>query len=192
MLRHQPALQTSRLRLRPFVADDAPAVSRLAGERRIADEAISIPHPYSLNSAKTWIASLPHLFRNGSAVHFAATLLDSRELIGSIALRDIDEDNRQAELVLWIGIPWWGQGYATEAALTVVDFGFEKLSLHRIFAKHLTRHLPPQRVFTKIGMKQEGLLKECVRKGEQYEDVALFAVLDHEWSRRATRGKDLP
>ena len=56
MRRHHPSLLTERLRLRPFLADDAVTVQRLAGAREIADTAISIPHPYSLQAAKAWIA----------------------------------------------------------------------------------------------------------------------------------------
>ena len=53
MLRHQLSLRTERLRLRPFIAEDAEAIHQLAGARDLADTAISIPHPYSLAAAKS-------------------------------------------------------------------------------------------------------------------------------------------
>ena len=59
MLRYQPSLKTERLKLRPFIADDADDVQRLAGAREIADSTTSIPHPYSIGAARTWIAGLP-------------------------------------------------------------------------------------------------------------------------------------
>jgi hypothetical protein len=51
-------LETGRLILRPFTPEDAPAVSRLAGQREIAHTTISIPHPFSLQQAQEWIAGL--------------------------------------------------------------------------------------------------------------------------------------
>ena len=49
-------LKTERLILRPLVAEDAPSVARLAGRREIADTTLSIPHPYSEQQAREWIA----------------------------------------------------------------------------------------------------------------------------------------
>lgn len=182
MLRHQPSLQTPRLRLRPFVADDAAAVSTLAGAREIAEATISIPHPYSLTAAKTWIASLAHLFRSGAAVNFAVTLLESKKLIGAASLKDIDGANAQAELGFWIGVPWWGHGYGTEVGCEVLRFGFSQLALHRIYSQCLAAHPASGKILLNIGMKRECVLRERIRKGERFEDVAIYAILAGEFS----------
>jgi RimJ/RimL family protein N-acetyltransferase len=175
--RYQPSLQTDRLRLRPFIADDAEEVHRLAGAREIADTTNSIPHPYSLAAAKTWIANLPHYFRAGKAVHFALTLRDSGELIGAAALHDIDSKHSQAELGFWVGLPWWGLGYATEAARECLRFGFRELSLNRIYAYHMARNPQAGNLLRKLGMKQEGILRQRLRKWGVFEDVVLYAIL---------------
>lgn len=177
MLRYQPSLQTDRLRLRPFVADDAEALWQIAAPREIADTAVAIPHPYSLATAKTWIAGLPHLFRTQTAMHFALELPRSGELIGSAWLGEIDSDHAQAELGFWVGLPWWGLGYATEASAEVVGFGFDQLSLNRIQAQHMVRSSASGNVLRKIGMKLEGVLRQRVRKWGTFEDVALYAAL---------------
>jgi RimJ/RimL family protein N-acetyltransferase len=57
-------------------------------------------------------------------------------LIGTIGLRDIDPEHSQAEMGLWIGVEWWGCGYATEAAGAVVRFAFNGLNLNRVYAHH--------------------------------------------------------
>ena len=177
MLRYQPSLRTDRLFLRPFVAEDAPPLHRLAGAREIADTTISIPHPYSLGAAKSWIAGLPHFFRNETALHFAVCFPDAPELIGAVALRDIDREHSQAELSFWMGVGWWGEGYASESALAVTRFGFEELSLNRIYAYHMLRNPVSGKVLHKLGMEREGVLRQRVRKWDRFEDVALCALL---------------
>ena len=77
-------------------------------------------------------------------------------------------------------------GYATEAAHSVLAFGFQHLGLNRICAYHLVRNLASGRVLAKIGMRQEGLLRQGVKKGEVFEDVVLMAVLREEWTRTST------
>jgi len=70
----------------------------------------------------------------------------------------IEADHRRAELGYWIGVPYWGKGYATEAARSVVNYGFSTLELHRIFASHVPANPASGRVLTKIGMRHEGRL----------------------------------
>ena len=176
-MRYQPSLQTQRLRLRPFVADDAETVSQLAGTAEVANAIISIPHPYSITAAKTWIAGLPHLYRTGQAVHFALSLLDSKQLIGAFCLRNIHVRHASAELEFWIGAAWQRQGYATEAMQAVLTFGFEELDLHRIAAFHITGHQPSAAFLAKQGFSHEGVLRDAVRKNGRFQDVSLAAIL---------------
>ena len=175
----QPRLQTERLVLRPLTPHDAPTLSRLAGRREIADTTISIPHPYSEEQARQWIAGNVDLFARGKFVVFGMELKRERTLAGTIGLREIDSEHSQAELGFWVAVGCWGRGYATEAAGAVVSFGFDQLGLNRIYAHHMVRNPASGGVLAKIGMKQEGLLRQRVRKWGVFEDVVLMAVLRH-------------
>jgi [ribosomal protein S5]-alanine N-acetyltransferase len=180
----QPTLETQRLILRPLALRDAPTLSRLAGRREIADTTISIPHPYSEEQARQWIASAADLFAKGKSVVFGTQLKRNRHLTGTIGLRNIDEEHSQAELGFWVAVECWGQGYTTEAARAVVGFGFKRLGLNRVYAHHMVRNPASGRVLAKIGMKPEGLLRQRVRKWGIFEDVVLMAVLRQEWAQR--------
>ncbi len=81
MRHYQPSLETERLRLRPFLAEDAEPVQDLAGMREIADTALSIHHPYSIDAAKAWISGQVFSFRQSTSLHFAIALQESGELI---------------------------------------------------------------------------------------------------------------
>jgi RimJ/RimL family protein N-acetyltransferase len=177
MLQRHPILKTRRLALRSFVADDALALQELAGAREIADTMISIPHPYSLATARSWIAAQAHSFGSGIEVHFALIEAERGALIGSAGLRDIDREHLQAELSFWIGRAWWARGFATEAAYAVLTHAFGDLRLNRIYAYHMVRNPQSGNVLRKIGMKQEGVLRQRVRKWKIFEDVVEMAVL---------------
>jgi len=177
MLQARPRLETHRLRLRPFVAEDAERLAELAGEREIADTMISMPHPFSLTAARTTIAANASGYQAGRSVHFALEAIGERELIGCTELREIDPEHSQAELSFWIGRAAWGRGYASEAAQATVRFGLAELGLNRLYAYHMLRNPASGAVLRKAGMKQEGVLRERVKKWGVFENVALYAVL---------------
>jgi RimJ/RimL family protein N-acetyltransferase len=185
-----PAITTPRLVLRPFRTGDAPAVAKLAGDRDVASTTASIPHPYPEGLAAEWIASHPARLTAGTEVILAVTLRKARiagkagaardgRLIGAIGLI-VERSGRKAEMGYWIGKPHWGKGYATEAARAVIAFGFDGLSLNRIFAHHMTRNPASGRVLEKAGMTFEGELRQHVLKWDRFEDVRIYGILRSE------------
>ena len=111
-------LRTARLLLRSFEREDVPAIVRLAGANEIAATTLNIPHPYSENDARSFLAKANEDFRAGRSVYLCHFDLPGRELCGAVGLH-IADAHRRAELGYWIGVPFWGKGYATEAASAV-------------------------------------------------------------------------
>lgn len=178
----QPIIQTQRLILRPFTLADAPDVQRLAGAREVAAVTLAIPHPYEDGMAQEWIKTHRAAFREGSAVNFAIALRESGVLCGAIGL-GIDVANVNAELGYWIGVPYWGRGYCTEAAKAVVQYGFEVTGLHRIHSAHFKHNPASGRVMQKIGMSYEGCWRQHTFKWGKFEDVELYGILKSEWQQ---------
>jgi RimJ/RimL family protein N-acetyltransferase len=108
---------------------------------------------------------------------------DGAELVGAISLQ-IDRGLNKAELGYWIGKPFWNQGYATEAAIAILAFGFEKLRLNRIQAGHLSRNPSSGRVMQKAGMILEGTARQATIKWGQYEDLVSYGILCEDWINR--------
>lgn len=73
-----------------------------------------------------------------------------------------------------------GQGYATEAAQAVLDYGFNQLNLHRIIATCQPENIPSYRVMEKIGMRREGFFKKCIPNGEEWWDEYYYAILEED------------
>ncbi len=174
---HHPDLRTQHLLLRDFRNEDAPAIIRLAGAREVAATTLRIPHPYTDADVEAFFK-----LRTDPAFgySFAITRLDSGELVGAVGLHP-DPLHPRAELGYWIGVPYWGQGYATEAARAAVDFGFRELKLHRIFAHHFKGNEPSARVLQKVGMKYEGCSREHIEKWGQRMDLENYGILHREW-----------
>jgi RimJ/RimL family protein N-acetyltransferase len=177
----QPALKTPRLRLRPVKLSDASAIQKAASARMIADTMISLRHPYPAGEAERYIARQQAEQKTGRSVTFTIEQLAEGWFCGLVEVRDIDREHSQGELSFWLAVEAWGQGYMSEVVQEVVRYGFESFGLNRLYAYHMTRNPASGRVLEKNGFKQEGLLRQRVRKWGQFEDVALWAILRQEW-----------
>ena len=171
-----PTLLTERLILRSLTLEDAADVQRLAGERDVASTLIRIPHPYEDGVAEEWIRSCYTTFESEAGVHFAITLQTEGSFIGTMGL-ELDREHERAELGYWIGKPYWGSGYATEAAKAVVAHGFQVLKLNRIYAYYFTRNPASGRVLEKIGMRYEGCRRRHTKKWGNFEDSIGYGML---------------
>jgi RimJ/RimL family protein N-acetyltransferase len=182
----QPTLKTPRLVLRPFVPRDLPALHRLASAKEIAATTLRIPHPYSVEEAAIWIESHEGLFESGKGAVFAVVEAVGGVLCGCAGL-GCNLANSSAELGYWIGLPFWNRGYATEAAQSVLIFGFACFRLHRIHASHFGSNPASGRVMEKIGMRYEGRRREHVYKeGRGFEDSVDYGLLAADLARHST------
>jgi len=173
----QPILVTDRLLLRPFDLADASDVQRLAGDYEVASSDLGIPYPYPDGAAEAWIATLRPGFEKGVHAVYAVTLLGERNLVGAAGLVEVNRRHGRAELDYWVGRPYWGRGYATEAARAVIEYGFFVMGLHRVYAMHFSRNPASGRVMEKCGMVHEGHFREHIRKWGVFEDVDIWGIL---------------
>ncbi len=146
----QPEINTKRLLLRSFLNKDAKHVQELAGNFKIAKTTLNIPHPYKDGMAKEWIKTHQKKFEENSQITFAITSKKTNHLIGSISLMAIKE--KQAEIGYWIGEPFWGQGYCTEATKALINYAFTKQGLIKLVADHLSSNSASGKVMKKSGI----------------------------------------
>jgi [ribosomal protein S5]-alanine N-acetyltransferase len=172
----RPTLETTRLRLRAYVDADVAELVPLIGTREVASTTLRIPHPYTERDAKAFLA----LAQEPGRIWLAITLRSDERQIGGVGLY-VDEQHRHAELGYWLGVPYWGKGYATEAAREMLRYGFEVLHLHRIFASHFKHNPVSGRILKKLGMRYEGCQREHLRKWDQFVDSELYGILRQEW-----------
>lgn len=176
-MRDIPRLSTDRLVLRPFTLSDGPVVEELAGAREVADTTLAMPHPYPAGGGAAWIAGHEDNWSRNSVLALAVCDRRSQNLLGAVSLH-VDEMHRHGEIGYWIGAKYWGNGYATEAARAMVDYGFTELGLHRVQARHFVRNPASGRVLQKLGMTLEGTHRDLYVRWEQFETVNVYAILE--------------
>jgi len=163
--------------LRPWKAEDKAALVRNGNNRKVWRNLTEMfPHPYTEADAQNFIAGTQEEFSSGSGLRLSIVLRESDTLCGGVGLR-IEADHRRAELGYWIGVPYWGRYYATEAAAAMVNYGFDTLGLHRIFAGHVANNLASARVLQKIGMRHEGCQRGHILKWGEFLDLELYGIL---------------
>ena len=175
-----PVLQSDRLTLRPVRESDADRLQMLAGERQVAATTLNIPHPYPLAAAVAFINQMQEQAAAGIAYTFGLVLKTEDALIGCIGLRVAQAFSR-AEIGYWVGVPYWGQGYMSEAARRVLAFAFDDLGLHRVYASHFASNPASGRVMQKIGMQYEATLRDHVAKWDTYHDLVYYGILRDEY-----------
>lgn len=110
---------------------------------------------------------------------FAVTRLDDDRLIGFARLGPTGV--RAAHLGYAIGADHWGHGYATDAARTLVKFGFGTLDLHRISAAIGPENLASVAVVKRLGFSYEGRLRHHVFTNGAWRDSLLYSLLETEF-----------
>lgn len=173
-------LETARLKLRPYTEDDIADLVPLVGTREVAATTLRIAHPYTEQNAKDFLP----LTQEPDRIWLAITLRSDGRQIGGVGLR-LELQHDHAELGYWLGVPYWGQGYATEAAREMLRYGFEDLALHRVCASHFSHNPASGRILRKLGMRYEGCQRHHLRKWDKFIDLDLYGILRQEWHTRS-------
>src|SRR5436305_10809819 len=151
------AIETARLRLRPFHDHDLEELVRLIGDWEVARWVSSVPHPYSQADGRAWIAAVREDHAAGRPRRFAIAVKDTDQIIGGIGLDgDPGADTDEAALGYWLGQPYWGRGYAREAVAALLDYGFRTLGLKTVRAYTDPANTASQKVLLSCGLAYVG------------------------------------
>jgi RimJ/RimL family protein N-acetyltransferase len=177
-----PVLETERLTLRAPRFEDAKAVAALANDRRIAENTTRIPHPYRLADAESFIA---HVNQSVDELAFLITLDD--EPIGACGLAQLD--GPAPDLGYWLGAPYWGNGYATEAARAVIDYAFTALEQDALQAGARVTNPASRRVLEKCGFQWTGVGLYRIRALSSSAPIDRFRLDRGIWSSLKSWGR---
>ncbi|MDQ2919563.1 MAG: GNAT family N-acetyltransferase [Verrucomicrobiota bacterium] len=160
--------------LRSWRRDDALQLAEAGNNRniwiRVRDR---MPHPYTLADTQAY---LERVLADESAV--VACIEVKGKVGGSIGLHPgQDVYRRTAELGYWIAESYWGRGIATAAVCALVEYGFAKIPLDRIYASAYENNPASVRVLEKAGFEFEGRMRKNVIKDGVVLDSLLYAIV---------------
>ncbi|WP_041264791.1 GNAT family N-acetyltransferase [Bernardetia litoralis] len=175
-------LETERLILNSLSYKDIPKITAYLQNPKISENVINIPFPYSEKDAIFWI-NLGNQGRESKEVYnFAIRLKEDEKLnfIGAIGIR-LDKKHNKAELGYWLGEPFWGKGFMSEATKRIIKFGFEILELNKINATHFLHNPASGKIMIKNKMIKEAEIKEHFKKGDIYLDIIQYRLTRKEY-----------
>ena len=179
--RSVPIIETERLMLRAPRRGDIEAMVRLANDRRVAENTARVPHPYGIDDAERFIATVNR--QDGEAA-FVITL--DGDLIGVCG---IELRGTATEIGYWLGAPYWGRGYATEAVRAVIDHAFGGLGHDALASGARVSNPASRRVLEKCGFQWTSVGLYRIRAINSSAPVDRFRLDRGLWASLKTWGR---
>lgn len=147
-----PAVETRRLALRSPGARDIARLSELANDAAIARMTLRLPHPYALSDAEAFVAQV-----DSQNPERSRTFVIEHEDHGTVGVIGLFEaDDPAPEVGYWIGRPFWGRGYATEALEGALGWAGREWKRRALTSGHFTDNPASGRVLEKAGFLYTG------------------------------------
>jgi RimJ/RimL family protein N-acetyltransferase len=166
--------------LRAFEPSDLPLINKWHNSQELNMLTCGRKYFISEEYDKEWLND--KIFNNTFQVYLAICS-DPSTMIGYISLNEINSVNRTAQWGgVFIGNDYFrNKGYATEAAINILKYGFLELNLQKISGHWLNAHLTSIMMGKLLGFKQEGVLRREVYKNGIYNDVIIMSMLKEEF-----------
>ena len=175
-------IETSRLRLRPFVAGDLHALfayqSRDDVTKHLYWNARSLEEVREALERKIAATAIRE---EGDFLAMAAELASTGEIVGDVVLGFVSEEHLAGEIGYIVHPDHHGRGYATEAGQAVLRVAFEDLRLHRVTGSVEARNVASARVLERLGMRLEAHLVDNEFVKGEWQSGLVYAILDREW-----------
>jgi len=171
-------LESSRVRLAPLRAEDAPPLYRWINDRGLV-LLNNVYRPVTPDAHQAWFEAVQ---RQPNSVIFTIRDPADDRLMGTCQLVEIDTVARRAELRIRLGeLRDQGRGLGTSAVRLLLGHAFEDLNLERVFLHVFATNERAIRCYLKAGFRQEGRLRRAEYVGGQYVDVVVMGILREEY-----------
>lgn len=167
-------IKSKKFILRPFRKGDQASLIRNINNKKISRNTLSIPYPYKMSNANSWINYNIKLNKKKKKEEMNFVIDIEGEVAGSIGLRKI-KPGHMAEVGYWMGEKYRGQGIMTSVLKEITKYGFNELKLKRMEIGIFPFNQASRRVAEKVGYKYEGRMRKYVLKNKKFIDALLFA-----------------
>ena len=186
MLTHNGTMpiETERLILRKFeYIDDENMLKHWISDHAI-QSMYSEPIYTTKQDVKELLDKYISAYEKNDYYRWAVILKETGECIGQIAYFLVDSNNHFAEIEYCIGSYFQKKGLATEATKAVIQYGFDKMNLHKVQICHKSINIPSRKVIEKSGFVYEGALRDFFYMDGQYVDRLYYSILKEEFMSR--------
>jgi len=170
------------INLRKLTKSDAFSIFQNAKDKKIS-RYTTLPYHYKLKHAQDFIKKTHQNQKRKTAYELGIELKETGKIIGMMSLMKINYDNRNAEVGYWLGKKYWGQGIAKEALKLILDLGFKKLKLSRIYARVMHPNIASAKLLESVGFKFEGRLRKATLKNKRWLDDLRYGLLKEEYKK---------
>lgn len=140
---------------------------------------MGVNSPISKTAQRRWFDQLDVAT---DKIVFAVCMNDDDTHIGNVSLDTIDTRHRNARLSIFLADPKMrGKGIGSRAMKLLLEYGFNHLNLHRMYAKTDADREDVTNYYLRLGFQVEGKLREHEYRGGQYRDKNLVAILRSDW-----------
>lgn len=177
-------IETERLILRPFTADDAEAAFKNWMSDGEVTRFLTWPTHGNIEITRKVLTMWAEEYAREDNYQWAIELKEIGQPIGSIAVVEINERAEAVQVGYCIGKPWWHRGYTSEAFSAVIDFLFSEVGVNRVEAAHDPHNPNSGLVMKKCGLTYEGTLRQAGRNNCGICDICMYGILRDEWKHK--------
>ncbi len=177
-----PVIEASRVNLRHLEESDTDSLFEIFSDRETMRYWSAPPFQKRAEAAEL-IAEIHECFRQKTLLEWGIARKSDNKIIGTTTLFHLDEKNRRAEIGYALNRRFWGNGFVNEALISLLNFAFAQLNLHRIEADVDPQNAASIRVLERLGFQKEGYLRERWIVGDEIQDALFYGLLRRDWEK---------
>lgn len=182
-----PILHTDRLDLVEIKQDHLADIFKLFGDNRVT-QFYNVVTLANEEEGQKFIDWFRNRFTDKAGIRWGISLKGHDNIIGTIGFNNFTKRHR-ANIGYDLQADFWNKGYLTEALKTVIEFGFKQLDINRIEAEVMQGNVASEKILTKTGFKNEGVLRQWMYWNDKHYDMTMFSLLQSDFMATANNGK---
>lgn len=172
-----PNLESERLLFKPVSNEFRHLIFRYLSDRQVRTN-MKMPVLDTPETQEEWWVRFQEYRNKGEAAQWCAFFKESGEYAGLFTIKEINQRHFRGEIGYSVMQPFWGNGIGAEGAKRLMDYAYDEIGLHTLFAMILPYNTASQRIVKRLGFEQEGLFPEMhLYKGAFY-DVLQFSKIN--------------
>jgi len=170
-----PVLKTQRLHLVEIEQNHLNDLFALFGDDQVT-RYYNIKTFTKIENGQIYLDWFRNRFKDKLGIRWGIQIKDNPGIIGTIGFNNFTI-NHKANIGYDLQSAYWSRGYMSEALGKVIEFGFTRMSLNRIEAEVMIGNEVSERILSKLGFQQEGVLRDWMFWDGRYFDMIMYSLL---------------